>query len=226
MTWKEWMDYHATMFGLSGEENMKMLRSWFKLFSGAGYTTDELKSASDYVALGSQPKYPADHRALLVSRLKVMRGSPVYETPPERIGCSECRYSGHVDVPSLDWFNGRTRGIYRPSCSVYCRCETGVSLHRQWVLMTEQANAENPTLYRADVELRSARQKTIDHYESVNPNWRAQVQKQKEQSQTMTEVREAESIAAVRFGPLISRLKHMQKTPVTLKHPAAKQATA
>lgn len=151
-TFTEWAEWHATLFGLTSDQDAKMLTAWTALFRQQGYTVPELVEATRWLAENEPPRYRSDHLDGLQRRLKLLRDQErklwLDQSPPEdpRGRCVLCRGTGRVSVPTA---RALRRGQWG-TCLVVCSCPLG-----KWY-----------------VERNQHHEQTLIDYEREVPGWR------------------------------------------------------
>lgn len=159
MTWKEWCEAHATMFGLSSPADRAMVASWPAVFDGKGVTPDEAAEASVWLAQHDPPSYRQAHLRALQTRLEAMKSpAPMRESSeaPDASQCKLCGGVGMVSVPKPSAFDAGKYG----TAVVLCRCPLGL-----WILRDQRDRYPRMEPPKEVFD-------TLAHYEEIVPHWR------------------------------------------------------
>ena len=180
-TWDVWMQRHATIFGLTSDQDAGMLVEWARLFDSVGFSPEEMAQATDWLALNAPPKYRTEHLAALQSRVRTARAEQQKRDQPEQPakGCRLCDESGRVIVPSrVALRQGQVGGTE----AVFCGCRLGMWFREQARdYLRERQRPGEPT--------------TLVAYEQDVPDWPEVFERWKK-------IGEAERVAQGRAGNL------------------------
>jgi len=180
---------------MQSDADAQTLGVWIDLFIKEGFTPEQMKEASEWVALNTEIKYRSDLLPGLLSKGKeiVARDAkPKQPDPgpqPEPDHCPICKGTGKVKVPD---FYKMSRPIYARrgyyyDIDVACRCQLG-----EWTRKSKKG-----TIF----ELRS-----LDEYEAEHPHWRARVKEQEEKEKAYQQSLDAAKGADTAFGQIIKKL--------------------
>lgn len=127
-SWKEWADRHATLFALTTEQDVKMLKEWCGIFQLAGWTPEELEGASSALALQGSYQFRLLQLAGLQDHVRQRRRERLLhlerqELAQARSVCRTCNGSGRVIVPHLCSVRDGCGPWY--TCAVACTCGLG-----------------------------------------------------------------------------------------------------
>lgn len=162
MTYQQWAEAHASIFGLISIEEIKMILSWQAIFSMCGYSIEELQEATSYLASGHSPKYRTEHLQAIHDRIKKQRQEEAerqreaeLKNIPDHVGtCVLCSNSGSVIVPHPSVWQSPDPNYWR-TCSLWCICGVGRS---------KKLNMQE--YEKAKFEWKKDRITTLDEYEA------------------------------------------------------------
>lgn len=151
--WKEWVEFHSSLFGMDSKADAKLFRAWRGLL--CGYALEELRSATVEMAENAE-KSRADraaHYAYVKEIIKAKRSrAQAYEKAPIS-ECGVCGGSGYLDLPHwVSIKDGEWGGKY--TLMVCCDCSAG------W----ERKRKEQKMM-------------SLGEYEVKNPGWKEQLAK-------------------------------------------------
>lgn len=172
-TYHEWAAYHAQMFGLLSEPEVAMVHAWLEPFTSVGYTVEELRAASDWMAINGPPKFRSEHLSGLTNRIRDRRMLDAAErtrkamlVDPNDLGvCVNCFDVGIVTVPH---FSVVRDGIWiQPfyTLGVLCGCNRGRKLQADRRVIEESKQAK-------DHHYRQRLGMTLEQYERKVPDWK------------------------------------------------------
>jgi hypothetical protein len=140
---------------MTSDAELLALSEWSRLYADAGFTPAEMIAATDHVAINDPPRFRADLRNALASRVRNERKRLTTATrDPEPAGCLTCDSSGRVIVPNRVLLRAGKRGTE----AVFCRCRLGVWYREQARdYLRERQRPGEPT--------------SIDLYEQDVPDW-------------------------------------------------------
>jgi hypothetical protein len=201
VTYEQWADYHASMFGLQNEGDVRMLAAWCDLFHSAGYEVAELVDATRFIATHDPPKFRTDHLAALQARIRERRNVLAPSNVPDDhpLGnCTLCNSTGRIVVPLIPGMltvggklipdDGRWR-----TCAVLCRCNIG-----RWF---------------ADRQAGDKVMLGIDHYSRLSPDWEDVIRRHDAELKKAVEADRQAGVNDKLFGEVLGRLNGRVKTP-------------
>lgn len=128
----EWAGYHADLFGMTSESDVRMLTSWVAPFTGYGFTADELVEASQFMAIHDEPQFRNQHLGGIKSRIANQRQkarATARGTHESKYGsCSLCSDCGFATVPGAGCVTHGGNTIPSDSLTtvaVLCSCWAG-----------------------------------------------------------------------------------------------------
>lgn len=196
MTWQDWIDKHAAMFGFglagegkAGTQEMDMLAEWTHLFHKDGHTPQDAYEASQRLALGSPPKYRSEHLNALLASLRNGKRPPRGDQPeaPAARACELCDDSGLAcGLPSRHCVLRGRRG-YETVC---CQCARG---------------------QQRRVALSELRPPHLSEYEYDLPDWRAILARWREQDRALANATAAAAGLDKLLGRIIARARAQGK---------------
>ena len=71
MTWTQWIAFHASLFSMQSDADAQTLGVWIDLFIKEGFTPEQMKEASEWVALNTEIKYRSDLLPRLLSKGRI-----------------------------------------------------------------------------------------------------------------------------------------------------------
>lgn len=73
MTWVQWIDHFASLFGVTDDAGWQTLDAWAQTFERAGYTPEELTEATDFVLVNVEVKFWRNAAPHLGARVRAVR---------------------------------------------------------------------------------------------------------------------------------------------------------
>ena len=166
--WNAWVNYHATLFGLSSAEDAKMMRLWRPLLAGCGYS--ELMEASAWIAIHESAKWRTQHADLLHQRVTGQRFRAHRENQErlnreaQDLDCMLCRGAGLVIVPHHENVLEATWMPPQYTEGVACTCRKGVAVYNRIQSLV--------AAYESDKRrIRVVPLMSLDAYEARVPGW-------------------------------------------------------
>lgn len=190
MTWKDWADFHRRLFGLTSEADAGMLATWVNLFHRAGYTPEELQSASERLALGEDaPKWRGDHPNALSRIVRSQRTRQANQgAPADMPVASSCRLCGDTGMVTVPNPTALARGRYTEA-AVLCRCPLGL-----WKKSRDKRGWQ-----------------TLTGYEGEVPDWREIAEQHRRELLAASEATQAGAGLDRILGPILERMKGRQE---------------
>ncbi len=147
--WSEWADRHALLFGMTSDDDARVIDAWATHLQAAGFTPAEMIAATGWLAANAPPRFKDKHLGALVDRARQARIPAADEGGYEPGSCALCDGTGRVIVP-----NPKTLAAGRwGTMAVLCVCQTG-----RW--------------FRANQRGLPTPQMGLDEYEMTMPDWR------------------------------------------------------
>lgn len=168
MTFHDWVAIHCERFGLDRPAERAMVQSWQPAFAAAGFTLEDLMSATDYMTTRAAPRFRTDHLALIQQHVSerrrvIVREAEEFDRGFDAAECDLCRNCGWVIVPHPRYVvEGKWQAPF-PTCAVVCSCSRGRHYH--------EAD-------QADYEAKRAKGRrqpslTLETYARKFPDWQA-----------------------------------------------------
>lgn len=174
--WTDWSAYHATLHRFTDADDLSMLECWRESFEARGFSSPDLKLASQRLAEDAPKTWRNEHLEYLlkfVSDLKC-EATLAKRLEAENSGkCGICGDKGTIPVPDprtiIDnrWAQGST-------IIVSCNCPRGLQAHNDWFAMLEKMKSDKRRRGKIPAPLLN-----IVGYEATYPTWRELV-KQRE----------------------------------------------
>lgn len=190
-----WVQYHATLFGLDTDGDLKTLLSWRRLFVELnGFTAEELHAASDDLAAPPVPRFRNEHLDRLQAavqarrsarRRKVREAEDAFAEDADR--CTLCHGAGMAVVPHPSQVDGPT-WAGGATCAVFCSCRAGAAES------SRHADARRKPM-------------ALEKYEGLNPCWPEQLRAREALDRERRLAREKTREADRTFGRILSRLE-------------------
>jgi hypothetical protein len=197
--WSDWLEKHASVFGLNSTADVTMLESWREWFSRAGYTISELEAATMEM-MGTPPQWRTEHLGRINTFIRAERFrtrlalEKMEEERHRAVACQLCGGCGYAEVPHLSCvFDGRWREGPRYTMSVCCRCEIG--------RRKNEAVVNNPRQPAIDQRRRMG----LGEYSMHLPNWENLMREKKEELAARARSHAASAGVDQEFGPLVFR---------------------
>lgn len=155
MTYPEWIQYHAALFGFPDGE-LLMLAAWCEFFHAEGASADELHDASRALARDEKPAFRREDQLNLLGAAVRRTRKPALSR--DDFGeCGACGSTGWIgNLPHPRTLRGQTGGLWY-TCIAFCGCALGRWKRAHW-------NTE-----------RHVAPMTFEEYETEFPNWRQDV---------------------------------------------------
>lgn len=193
-----WAEKHALTFAMNDDAFLQTLLSWEDLFAAAGYSREDLASATTALATSGVQLQRWDHLAAITKHVRERKAVERRDAPPDdpRGKCATCEGTGFVVVPHPE---GVVEGEWVPqkvarggatyyTVAVHCHCPLGRWFHGR---RTGAGSKYQGTW-------------TLAAYEEKNPRWRVQIEARRQESL------ERSRLSSRKPGPLdevIARLK-------------------
>lgn len=206
--WDDWAAKHAMIFGLTSPGDAAMFGAWREVFARAGYTSEELNEATDYIAVNNPPRYRNEHLGAInrrvTERRRVMRLHNQEQAEREGIEAHGlCDGTGRVLVPHLSCvIDGEWLYPWYTVC-VLCSCHKGERI---------RLSLENSA--KPDGEVRKVM--GIEQYTLVNSDWRRQMDNHKQQKKAELTARTLGDLADKK-APIDPKLAELAKDRPTRK---------
>lgn len=193
MTWPEWIDRHANLFGMSSENELCMLREWVRVFELEGMSAAELSEASDALARNGHPAYRADFLQPLMAAVREarLRATGRGDLGPRPASSDDCKLCGGIGtvggLPNFDAME-KLKGMFphtRYTCMVFCKCPLGL-----WRKKADRLGVMG-----------------FEEYDRAYPQWRETLARWKEQDAARRQAGQFAKAIDAKLGPLERRLK-------------------